>query len=117
MRDMVLVWLDNPRAAGQRLRRFRQEAGLRQRDLAARTGLAITTIRRIERGHRVPHEETIELLAQGLGLSPDAFVADLRASSPFAPHPASERGSERTTGSEGGASSLNHDGSAADWPA
>jgi len=68
------------------LRQLRQQTGLTQEDLAARSGLAVRTIRRLETGENVnPRLETVRLLADALGLQPDErarmlAVADGQAS-------------------------------------
>src|SRR5882724_6596154 len=54
------------------LRQLRQQTGLTQEDLSARSGLAVRTIRRLETGENVnPRLETVRLLADALGLQPD----------------------------------------------
>jgi transcriptional regulator with XRE-family HTH domain len=58
------------------LKRFRGRAGLTQETLAERAGLSVTGISKIERGiHPSPHCDTIHLLADALGLSPDDRAA------------------------------------------
>jgi transcriptional regulator with XRE-family HTH domain len=57
------------------LRRLRQQTRLTQEDLAARTGLAVRTIRRLETGENVnPRLETVRLLADALGLKADELA-------------------------------------------
>jgi predicted ATPase/DNA-binding XRE family transcriptional regulator len=54
------------------LRRYRRAAGLTQEELAARTGVSARTISDLERGiERRPRRDTLALLAETLGLTPD----------------------------------------------
>lgn len=54
---------------GALLRRYRVAAGLTQAELAERSGLSTRGVSDLERGARTrPHRETVELLADGLGL-------------------------------------------------
>jgi WD40 repeat protein/DNA-binding XRE family transcriptional regulator len=63
---------------GQRLRQARQAAGLTQEELAERAHLSWRGISDLERGMRVtPRRETVALLAEALGLTPDALEATL----------------------------------------
>jgi len=52
---------------GRRLRRARAERGITQVELAARTGVAHSTIVRIERGQARPQLGTVTKLADALG--------------------------------------------------
>jgi predicted ATPase/transcriptional regulator with XRE-family HTH domain len=57
---------------GELLRDFRLAAGLSQEKLAERAGMSTGGISVLERGfRRVPYRDTVELLANGLGLSSD----------------------------------------------
>jgi predicted ATPase len=61
---------DAPASLGPLLRACRDQAGLTQRELAARSGLSVRAIRDLELGGtRHPRRETITLLARGLGLT------------------------------------------------
>jgi transcriptional regulator with XRE-family HTH domain len=51
---------------GDRLRTFREEKKLSQRDIERRTGLFCCYISRVENGHTVPAIETIEKFARAL---------------------------------------------------
>jgi transcriptional regulator with XRE-family HTH domain len=71
-----LVALDRVRGvAGQFsevLRRLREQAGLTQEELAARSGLAVRTIRRLETGERSnPQVGTVRRLADALNTTPE----------------------------------------------
>jgi predicted ATPase/transcriptional regulator with XRE-family HTH domain len=62
------------------LKRYRLAAGLTQEELAQRAGLSLRGVGDLERGtRRTPRKDTVKLLANALGLSPDE-VADLEAS-------------------------------------
>jgi predicted ATPase/DNA-binding XRE family transcriptional regulator len=64
---------------GDLLWRYRCAAGLSQEDLAARAGVSVEAVSRLERGQRTaPRRTTVVLLARGLGLAAaerDAFAA------------------------------------------
>ena len=52
------------------LRRYRQDAGLSQEELAERAGLCARTVGDLERGaSHAPRKDTVELLAQALALA------------------------------------------------
>lgn len=56
---------------GDILKRYRQEAGLTQEELAERAGLSVRGIKALEGGERTrPHKDTIRLIADALQLSP-----------------------------------------------
>src|SRR5262245_53000327 len=62
-------------SAGVFLRRQRLQAGLSQQLLATRAGLAVRTVRDIERGSVChPHTSSLSALAVALGLSESEFV-------------------------------------------
>ena len=65
---------------GQMLREIRQETGLSQHELAARSGISRGALRKIESHGRGGHAETIARLAQALG-----YDLDLVAVEPLAP--------------------------------
>jgi transcriptional regulator with XRE-family HTH domain len=54
-------------AVNERIKSARIEAGLTQRQLAAATGLALTTVSRIERGHVSPTLASLERIAAAMG--------------------------------------------------
>src|SRR5689334_18810559 len=75
-------WMDGSSAStfGERLRRFREAAGLSQEALAERSGLSARGISDLERGlRRLPRLETVRLLADALPLDPDDRAAFLIA--------------------------------------
>ena len=55
---------------GERLRRARKARQVTQLELAARTGVAHSTVVRIERGQARPRIETVEKFAEALGVDP-----------------------------------------------
>jgi tetratricopeptide (TPR) repeat protein/transcriptional regulator with XRE-family HTH domain len=56
----------------EQLRRYRQQAGLTQEELAARARLSARGIRALEQGERtLPHRDTVRLLADALRLEPE----------------------------------------------
>src|SRR5215204_5946097 len=61
---------------GERLRRFREAAGLTQEELGERAGLTAQGIGALERGDRKrPYPQTVRALAAALGLSEDERTA------------------------------------------
>ena len=54
-------------ATGSALRKARRRAGLTQRELAVRTGIAQPTIARIESGAAVPRVDTFNVLLRACG--------------------------------------------------
>jgi predicted ATPase/DNA-binding XRE family transcriptional regulator len=70
---------DEVPAFGELLRRFRVTAGLTQEQLAERSGISLRAVGDLERDReRVPHKDTLDLLAAALNLSPQQR-ADLLA--------------------------------------
>lgn len=59
---------------GSRLRRVRRSQDVTQTQLAQRSGVAVSTIVRIEKGRESPRIETIFKLAQALGVDPKALA-------------------------------------------
>src|SRR5579871_1078084 len=53
---------------GELLREHRLAAGLTQETLAERAGISARSIQAIERGTNKPHRDTVERLAEALGL-------------------------------------------------
>src|SRR5581483_3616729 len=65
---------------GELLRRHRRAAGLTMEELANRAGLSARGIADLERGaRRTPRRDTVKLLAQALGISPDDEAALIAA--------------------------------------
>ena len=58
---------------GQRLQRLRQEAGLTQEQLAAKSGLSVHNVRNWEHDHRMPGVVAVYRLAQALGVAMEVF--------------------------------------------
>ncbi len=72
---------------GALLRRFRLAVGLTQATLAERAGLSERAVNDLERDpHRTPRLETVTLLAEALGLSPDDRAQLLAAARPQGTH-------------------------------
>ncbi len=74
---------DNPAVGfGSLVRTYRREAGLTQRELAARAGLSVAALRDFEqfRRHR-PRQNSLAALAGALGLDPDQAARLARAAS------------------------------------
>jgi transcriptional regulator with XRE-family HTH domain len=59
---------------GERLRRARRERNVTQMELASRTGIAHSTVVRIECGQVKPKLETVWMLAEALGVDPKWVV-------------------------------------------
>lgn len=77
-----------PGSFGKCLRRLRHEAGLTQQMLADRSGISVDAISNHENGRaRCPHPDTVELLANGLGLGPAAREALMAARRDERPRP------------------------------
>lgn len=75
---------DDRELPGAWLRGLRQEAGLTQEELAARSGLSARAIGNLERGTRRPYPQSVRLVATALGLSSavsDELIADYRRTS------------------------------------
>lgn len=57
-----------------RLRAMRERQGLKQSDLAARSGLSPAAVSQLETGERRPNFATLVSLAKALGSTPDALL-------------------------------------------
>jgi transcriptional regulator with XRE-family HTH domain len=66
-------------AFARTVRRLRRERDLSQRALAVLAGLAEKHVSEIERGNREPKLSTIFKLARGLGVPPEALIAQTAA--------------------------------------
>ena len=56
--------------------RLRELHALSQRELAARAGLSVTTVNRIEIGKHRPMPKTVRKLAEALGVSPEEILTE-----------------------------------------
>ena len=54
---------------GERIRKFRGEKGMTQKELSEKAGVELSALQRYERGACVPTRKTLERLAQALGLN------------------------------------------------
>lgn len=61
---------------GQRLRRLRRQRLLTLRELAAKSGVSIGTIHRIENDRGIPRLRTLRRLAAALEVPPEALAPD-----------------------------------------
>ena len=78
--------MDDARRFGRHIRQLREDRGLTQSELADRAGLAVDSVRRIERGQLSPSLRSVAKLAAGMEISlhslfggyeaPGAFLAD-----------------------------------------
>lgn len=59
---------------GDRLRQLRKQSLMTQEELAKRSGVAVSTIIRIERNQVEPHGSTIRKLADALAVEPQGLV-------------------------------------------
>lgn len=58
---------------GTRLRKFRKEAGLTQRELAGKIGVTESAVRNYELGYRNPNKANMAALAKVLGVTEEAL--------------------------------------------
>jgi transcriptional regulator with XRE-family HTH domain len=69
----------NPLAPGlvmrfkDRLRELRKAAGLSQKELAGKAGMAVGSVRNLEQGQRSPSWPAVVMLARALGLTSEVF--------------------------------------------
>lgn len=59
-----------------RLKELRENAGIKQEELAERSGVPKGTIRNLEQGRRKPNLETAQKLAVALGVDCTAFLEE-----------------------------------------
>lgn len=59
---------------GERIRAVRKAAGVTQRELAERLGIFYQQISQYERGERNPKYETVEKIADALGISVEELI-------------------------------------------
>ena len=67
-----------PMTIADRIRQLRKEHGLTQDDLAAKAGVGVATIQRVERGES-PSAGTIASIAAAFNLTPDALTVASKA--------------------------------------
>ena len=79
-----------PLALGQILRDARRRAGVSQRRLAIRTGIAAPAISRIENGHESPSFERFAALLEALGFESSVQLRELSGSRADPVHLAAE---------------------------
>jgi transcriptional regulator with XRE-family HTH domain len=77
--EEVLMAVD---AFAPRLKELREQAGLSQKGLADRAGLALSAIGHLEQGLRKPTWETVLALAEALGVTCEAFTAPASTDEP-----------------------------------
>lgn len=61
------------------VRMYRREAGLTQRELAAKAGLSVAALRDFEQSRRRPRPHSLDALGGALGLDPDQSASLIRA--------------------------------------
>ena len=59
-----------------RIRQWREAKGITQQDLATRSGLAVSTVHKVETSQMIPSISVLLKLAHGLGRRPAEIVAD-----------------------------------------
>jgi transcriptional regulator with XRE-family HTH domain len=59
--------IQDHRILGRALRKLRDQAGLRQEELAARAGIGVTYVSQLENGHRGARWHTLRRLLRALG--------------------------------------------------
>lgn len=79
----------------QKLKKVRKSKGMTVRDLALASGVATSTISKIETGNRKPQMSTLEALAQPLGTTAEDLRKPLPSGSPPTPRTAREVDEER----------------------
>ena len=62
---------------GMNIRKYRQQKGMRQEDLAEKAGLSVNYIGMIERGDKVPAMESFISITNALGVSADMLLCDV----------------------------------------
>jgi transcriptional regulator with XRE-family HTH domain len=74
--------LDSIPRLGQRIRELRKSLQLTQEQLAERASISVSFLSMIERGDRVPHLQTLAMLAKPLGVSLAEVFIGIGESSP-----------------------------------
>ena len=62
---------------GKNIRKYRQEANLRQEDLAEAAGLSVNYIGMIERGEKIPAMDSFISIVNALSVSADMILCDV----------------------------------------
>lgn len=62
---------------GMNIRKYRQQKGMRQEDLAEQAGLSVNYVGMIERGDKIPALDTFIVIANALGVSADMLLCDV----------------------------------------
>jgi transcriptional regulator with XRE-family HTH domain len=75
----------------QRIRRWREEKGLTREELGSRSGLATSTVHKVETGQMIPSVAVLLKLAHGLGRRPTEMIQDADADTVVAVVRAGER--------------------------
>jgi transcriptional regulator with XRE-family HTH domain len=70
---------DDPLTFGRRLKALRERAGLTQKELAERAGLALSAVGHLEQGLRQPSWATVVALGKALGVRSTAFEEETGA--------------------------------------
>jgi transcriptional regulator with XRE-family HTH domain len=74
---MVAKQLDNQIAKiSDRIRRWREEKGFTRQELGERSGLAVSTVHKVETGQMIPSVAVLLKLAHGLGRRPTELIED-----------------------------------------
>lgn len=74
--DSVAPRRDRRAKMGERLRQIRTERGLTLAEVAKRSGLAVSTVSKVERGKMAPTYDRFKQLADGLGVDMAALFVD-----------------------------------------
>jgi transcriptional regulator with XRE-family HTH domain len=75
--------MDEARRFGEYLRALREERELTQSELAVRAGMAVDSVRRIERGQLSPSLRSVAKLAAGMEISLHSLFGGYEAPSSF----------------------------------
>jgi transcriptional regulator with XRE-family HTH domain len=76
----------------ERLRQLRQEAGLTLQALADKAGMHRESVAQLERNRRQPTWDSVQALADALGLSVEAFRVEKVAEKPAPKKPQKKKG-------------------------
>ncbi len=61
---------------GERLKKFRKKAGVKQGDLAEKLGISLRTYQNYEQSERTPSEARVKEIAEALGMSPLLLIGE-----------------------------------------